>query len=140
MSTIVFYEKPGCATNARQRRLLQSAGHKLQVKNLLTEAWTQERLQIFFVDRPIKDWFNPAAPRIKSGDIDPDKLSHAEALALLVAEPILIKRPLLEVAGLHIAGFDPQRLQTAIHLSTDQDTEQLQACQHTNPRHVRSGA
>lgn len=128
MTRITFYEKPGCATNARQRRLLQAAGHQLQVRNLLTEAWTAERLQTFFADRPVSEWFNPAAPRIKSGDVDPAKLACDAALALLVAEPLLIRRPLLEIDGIHLASFDPQRLQTMIGLNTDEDTRQLQAC------------
>ncbi|MGE0113743.1 MAG: ArsC/Spx/MgsR family protein [Steroidobacteraceae bacterium] len=134
MSTIVFYEKPGCATNARQRRLLQAAGHQLQVRNLLTETWTAERLKTFFAERPITDWFNPAAPRIKSGAINPARLGHDEALALLVAEPLLIKRPLLEIDGKTIAGFDPQQLQTIIDLHTNGDAAHLQACTHQHSR------
>jgi nitrogenase-associated protein len=130
MSTIIFYEKPGCATNARQRQILQACGHEVQVRNLLTESWTTQRLLPFFKDRPIKDWFNPAAPRIKSGEIHPDNLTATEALALLLAEPLLIKRPLLEVEGHCIAGFDPSRLQATINLATEQDAEQLQACSH----------
>ena len=27
MATVTFYEKPGCVTNARQKRMLEAAGH-----------------------------------------------------------------------------------------------------------------
>ncbi len=74
MAHVVFYEKPGCANNARQKRLLESAGHTLSVHDLLLEPWTAERLLGFFGARPIAEWFNRAAPRIKSGAIEPEKL------------------------------------------------------------------
>ncbi len=45
MTAIVFYEKPGCVTNARQRRLLEAAGHQVVRRNLLVERWTAERLR-----------------------------------------------------------------------------------------------
>ena len=49
MSTLIFYEKPGCANNARQKRLLLDAGHELVVRDLLSEPWTAQRLQEFFM-------------------------------------------------------------------------------------------
>jgi len=34
MSRVTFYEKPGCANNARQKAWLQAAGHQLEVRSL----------------------------------------------------------------------------------------------------------
>ena len=45
MARIVFYEKPGCGGNARQRAVLQAAGHQLERRNLLTAPWTAATLQ-----------------------------------------------------------------------------------------------
>jgi arsenate reductase-like glutaredoxin family protein len=47
MATIQFYQKPGCATNARQKRMLEAAGHIVVARNLLTESWTAEALHGF---------------------------------------------------------------------------------------------
>ena len=44
MARILFYEKPGCTGNLRQKRLLVDAGHTVLARNLLTEPWTAERL------------------------------------------------------------------------------------------------
>jgi nitrogenase-associated protein len=96
-TTVIFYEKPGCLTNSRQKALLHSLGHRLQVRNLLTEPWTAERLRAFFGERPVAQWLNPSAPRIKAGEVDPQGLDEARALALMLADPLLIRRPLLEV-------------------------------------------
>jgi len=106
VADVVFYEKPGCATNARQKRTLEAAGHRLTIRNLLTEPWTSDRLRGYFSEQPVASWFNPAAPRVKSGAINPVALTASAALALLVAEPLLIRRPLLEVEGEKCAGFE----------------------------------
>lgn len=109
MTKVVFYEKPGCGGNAKQKALLIAAGHELEVRNLLAEPWTAERLRAYFGDKPVADWFNPSAPRVKSGAVDPTKLSADEALALMVAEPLLIHRPLMEANGKLGSGFGSAR-------------------------------
>ena len=56
MATILFYQKPGCGTNARQIRALDAAGHEVIAKSLLTEPWTAERLLAFFGATPVTSW------------------------------------------------------------------------------------
>jgi len=106
MAEIIFFQKPGCTTNARQKRALEQAGHSVDARDLLVEIWTGERLRDFFGALPVAAWFNPAAPKIKSGAIDPASLDEESALALLVAEPLLIRRPLIETGNQKCAGFD----------------------------------
>jgi nitrogenase-associated protein len=67
MATIIFYEKPGCINNTKQKALLAAAGHTVDARNLLTEPWTPDRLQQFFGDRPISTCFNRTAPRHQIG-------------------------------------------------------------------------
>src|SRR3974390_3495747 len=107
MAIIVFYEKPGCMTNAKQRALLESAGHQVIPRSLLTEPWSAERLREFFKDRPVSEWFNQASPRIKSGEVDPRKLTADLAVSALLSDPLLIRRPLIEVGSVRIGGLDP---------------------------------
>ena len=85
MATVVFYEKSGCIGNARQKRLLENAGHTLQVRNLLAENWTPSLLRPFFGDRPVSEWFNPTAPPIQQKQIVPEEVSAEQALALMTA-------------------------------------------------------
>lgn len=106
MATVQFYQKPGCATNARQKRTLEAQGHTVVTRNLLTEPWTAEELRGFFGSTPVASWFNPAAPRIKSGEISPNELDAEAAIALMLGDPLLIRRPLVEVDGQRCAGFD----------------------------------
>ena len=48
MATVTFYEKPGCANNTRQKKLLAAAGHQVIAKDLLTEDWTATAFAGFF--------------------------------------------------------------------------------------------
>jgi nitrogenase-associated protein len=119
MATIVFYEKPGCTGNAQQKQLLTTAGHTVVARNILTEPWTAERLRTFFADRPVADWFNRNAPRVKSGEVTPESFGADAALALLVAEPLLIRRPLMEIDARRLAGFDPDTVHREIGLGKE---------------------
>jgi len=111
MTTLIFYEKPGCATNARQKRLLLDAGHEVIARDLLNELWTAQRLRDFFADLPVADWFNRAAPQLKSGEIDPALIDAQAALEMLLSDPLLIRRPLIEADGWHLAGFDATQIE-----------------------------
>ena len=117
MAHVIFWEKPGCAGNARQKALLAASGHSLDVRNLLSEPWTAERLRGFFGARPVTEWFNRSSPRVKSGEVRPEALGEAEALGLMLADPLLIRRPLMEAGGRREAGFEPERIKAWIGLA-----------------------
>ena len=106
MAVVTFWEKPGCANNARQKALLAASGHTLEVKSLLTEPWDAARLRSFFGSRPVADWFNRASPRVKSGEVVPETIGETEALAMMLADPLLVRRPLMEVGDRREVGFD----------------------------------
>lgn len=127
MTTVVFYEKPGCVSNARQKALLAALGHRLEVRDLLREPWTAERLRPFFGSLPVAAWFNPTAPQVKSGEVVPALLGEAEALALMIADPILIRRPLMSTSSGRCAGFENAPFLAALGV-TLAPGEDLQAC------------
>lgn len=106
MSCIVFYEKPGCATNRLQKQLLRATGLELDVRDLLSEHWTAELLRPFFTDKPVVEWFNLSAPAIKYGELDPQILTPEQALELMIKNPLLIRRPLIRHGAHFMAGFD----------------------------------
>jgi nitrogenase-associated protein len=117
MTHILFWEKPGCGGNAKQKAWLQSAGHTLEVRDLLSWPWTREALLEFLAPLPVTKWFNRAAPRIKSGEVIPEALDAETALQTLLTEPLLIRRPLMQVGDERRVGFDPAAVDTWIGLS-----------------------
>lgn len=130
MSTIIFYEKPGCANNSRQKLLLKNAGYTVIARDLLTEPWTRQRLREFFGDLPVTAWFNPAAPRIKSGEIVPEHFNAGTAITLMLTDTLLIRRPLMEYNNKCIAGFDARRVDDWLGMPLlASDKDDIQTCQ-----------
>ncbi|HKJ04832.1 MAG TPA: ArsC/Spx/MgsR family protein [Geopsychrobacteraceae bacterium] len=119
MAKIIFWEKPGCKGNSRQKEILLSSGHQLEVRDLLSEPWTVERLAEFFGQRPVEEWFNMTNPQVKSGELDPQRISNADALEMMVAEPLLIVRPLMQVDEERLAGFDVEEVHNWVGLKLE---------------------
>lgn len=118
MVQVIFYAKPGCRGNARQMRVLESAGHEVVVRDLLAEPWSAAELRSYFRDRPVADWFNRSAVRVKNGEVVPERLSDREAMALLLEDHALIRRPLMQAKGERHAGWEPDIIAGWIGLGT----------------------
>ena len=106
MTQLTFWEKPGCEGNARQKAILTAAGHQLTVKSILEEPWDASTLRAFFGDLPVAHWFNRAAVEVKTGEIVPEAFDAEAALALMVDNPLMIRRPLMQAeSGDRHVGF-----------------------------------
>lgn len=130
MATIHFYEKPGCINNTKQKALLSKAGHVLVVYNLLEQNWAgkPEVLRSFFTDKPVSEWFNPNAPAVKNGEVVPEAVTDEQAIALMIATPILIRRPLLEINGQRCSGFNLEQIQSWLDLAIVDSDQDLETC------------
>lgn len=132
MAKVIFYEKPGCINNTRQKKLLRAAGHEVDARNLLEEKWTADELRLYFGDLPVASWFNRTAPAVKAGEINPDEVSEQEALQLMIKMPLLIRRPLIQVAGVYRTGFDMDVINQWIGLSEIDLAEDVETCPRTH--------
>ena len=110
MAFIQFFEKPGCINGEKQKRILIEAGNVLECVNILEHPWSRLELDPFFEDKEPSVIMNFTAPAIKKGDIVPANLHYNEAVALMIKNPILIRRPLIRVDGMSIQGFTDTRL------------------------------
>ncbi|MEM8718154.1 MAG: ArsC/Spx/MgsR family protein [Cyanobacteria bacterium P01_G01_bin.39] len=128
MAQVIFYERPGCVNNARQKALLWASGHEVTAHNILTTPWTADSLRPFFGDRPIREWFNQSAPQIKMGEITPENLDEAAALELMIQDPTLIRRPIIQVGDVCQLGFNRAVVDEWIGLSSPKGLEKLDAC------------
>ncbi|MCE2029674.1 ArsC/Spx/MgsR family protein [Sessilibacter corallicola] len=106
MTTVVFYEKPGCISNQKQKNMLRNLGLDVEARDLLKSAWDKQSLRAFFSDDHIANWFNKNAPQVKRGEIKIEALNEEKALSLLIDNPILIRRPLIELNALKMCGFE----------------------------------
>ncbi len=116
MKIVLFYEKPGCATNTKQKKMLRQAGCMVLERNLLENGLSKEELLAFLKPLHVSDWFNPNAPMIKTGEVDPYAISEAAALEILMRQPILIRRPLMVIGNRKLCGFDAKVLETILEV------------------------
>ncbi len=140
MARVIFYSKPGCKGGTKQKVLLTAAGHEVVPYSLLTEPWTTDRLRSFFGDRPVTEWFNPSAPKVKSGEVVPENTDEQTALMLMLKDPMLIRRPLLQVGDRCEVGFDVEKINAWIGLNPVDESlkemsenlmsQDLQNCSH----------
>lgn len=128
MTKVLFYEKPGCINNTKQKQWLIDSGHNVEARNILTYPWSREDLRQFFQDSPIPTWFNPSAPAIKSGEIDPLSLNSDDALTRMLENPILIRRPLLEIEGNYLCGFNVEYIDRMFGLSAYDGSSNPEVC------------
>lgn len=122
---IVFFEKPGCINNTKQKRLLVEHGFVLEEKSLLAEPWTRECLRPYFGNLPIGKWFNMSAPSIKNGTVHPSTFNEQTAIEAMLKEPLLIRRPLVMIDGHRVCGFDHPKVQ---ELLNNMDVSDLLVC------------
>lgn len=116
---VVFYEKPYCAANAKQKQILRASGCTLIERNLLEHGLERDDLRAFMGDKKVADWFNPAAPAIKNGEIFPETLDESSAMELLMANPILIRRPLMVIGSEKLCGFDDQKVSEVLERTVE---------------------
>lgn len=117
MALVIFYEKPGCGGNARQKKALSDSGHQLEVRDLLSHPWSGAQLLAFLAPLPPAQWFNRSAPKVKSGEIVPETLSATRALELLLDDHLLIRRPLMQVDEERMVGWDEDKVAAWIGLN-----------------------
>lgn len=106
MNFIIFYEKPGCKTNEKQKQSFRDAGCKVIERDILNHGMSDVELHEFFKNMPVTKWFNPSAPQIKKGEINPVNLDKETALKMLMENPILIRRPLMVMRNKKLCGFN----------------------------------
>ena len=134
MAHIVFYEKTGCINNTKQKKLLMTAGHTLDVRNLLTTRWSADSLRQFFKGKRVKQWFNMSSPLVKSGKIKPEEMTEERALALMTGDPLLIRRPLMVIEGVRYVGFDVEALTKQINMVSIAVNQDLELCPRSHAR------
>lgn len=145
MAQVIFYEKPGCISNTRQKKILRNAGHNVIAIDLLKTEWDRKTLLDYFNALPVPLWFNQSSPRIKSGEIVPERLTQEQALQLILDDPILIRRPLLKVDKQFKVGFDFSEVDQWIGLNAELDdtakemnsTNDLESCSR-NKKEMKS--
>ena len=113
---VVFYEKTGCQGNKRQKELLSTYGVEFEVRSLLDTKWDKATLETFFKGLSVTQIINPFAPQLKDKTFKPQNYTKEEMIEKMLKEPLLIKRPLIEVGEEKLCGFDIEKLNKLLHV------------------------
>jgi nitrogenase-associated protein len=110
MKKVIFYEKASSAEDSEQKAMLAAAGYSVETRDLVGENWTPAGLRAYFAERPVDEWFDPRAPRVLSGEINPKLPNPQEALVMLSIDPSLIHGPLVKINGHCGCGLEGEEL------------------------------
>jgi arsenate reductase-like glutaredoxin family protein len=94
--------------------LRKDLGLELDERDYAKASLTVAELKDLFAGRDPRDFLNARSPAFKAMGLAGKSLTPPQALALMAKEPNLIKRPIVIAGKEMIAGFDRDRLRTAL--------------------------
>ncbi|MBI1651134.1 ArsC family reductase [Hyphomicrobium sulfonivorans] len=116
MKPITIYGIPNCDTMKKARSWLEAHGVDYAFHDYKKTGIDAERLAAWSKKVGWETLLNRAGTTFrKLADSDKQDLNEAKAIALMVAQPSLIKRPVLELGGDQLlVGFKPETYAAAL--------------------------
>ena len=106
----IIYGIKNCDTMKKARAWLDSHGVAYQFHDYKTAGVEQDKLKQWSDKLGWETLLNRAGTTFKKlPDADKDGLTEKKALALMLAQPSMIKRPVLEAGGKLLVGFKPEQ-------------------------------
>jgi arsenate reductase len=108
--TITIYGIKNCDTMKKARAWLDGHGVAYGFHDYKTAGIERGRLEGWAVKVGWESLLNRAGTTFrKLPDKDKEGLTENKAIALMVAQPSMIKRPVLDVGGKFLVGFKPEQ-------------------------------
>ena len=113
---ITIYGIKNCETMKKARAWLDQRGVKYQFHDYKTKGIDKAKLEGWAKKAGWEALLNRAGTTFrKLPDKDKDKVTEKKAIALMLAQPSMIKRPVLELGGGKIlVGFKPEEYDKAL--------------------------
>jgi Spx/MgsR family transcriptional regulator len=106
---ITIYGIKNCDTMKKARAWLDSHGVAYSFHDYKAEGIERARLARWAKEVGWETLLNRAGTTFrKLDDADKETLSEARAIALMLAQPSMIKRPVLDLGGKLLVGFKPE--------------------------------
>lgn len=106
MSPVTIYGIRNCDTMKKARTWLDAQGRAYTFHDYKTEGIARERLEAWVAELGWETVLNRAGTTFKKlPDADKANLTAAKAIDLMLAQPSMIKRPVLDVGGKLLVGF-----------------------------------
>src|ERR1700761_2149854 len=109
MAKSIIYGIKNCDTMKKARGWLDSHGVTYEFHDYKTEGAPKDKLKAWTGEVGWETLLNRAGTTFrKLPDADKDGLNERKALALMLAQPSMIKRPVLDLGNQVLAGFRPE--------------------------------
>ncbi len=97
MSDVVIYHNPACGTSRNTLALLRENGVEPQVVEYLKAGWTKAQLEALFKQMGVgaRDALRTQGTRAEELGLTAAGATQAKIIAAMVAEPILVQRPIV---------------------------------------------
>jgi arsenate reductase len=106
---ITIYGIKNCDTMKKARAWLDSHGVKYEFHDYKAEGAPKEKLKAWSDEVGWETLLNRAGTTFKKlPETDKEGLNERKALALMLDQPSMIKRPVLDVGGKLLVGFKPE--------------------------------
>ena len=106
---ITIYGIKNCDTMKKARTWLDARGVPYDFHDYKTAGIAKEKLKVWSDKLGWETLLNRAGTTFrKLPDADREGLTEKKALALMLAQPSMIKRPVLEAGGKLLVGFKPE--------------------------------
>ena len=112
--TLILYGISNCDTVKKARRWLDDQGVAYRFHDVRKDGLDAARLQGWIDALGWEKLLNKAGTTFrKLPDADKNGLDEAKAAALMLAQPSMIKRPILDLGDRRIVGFKPEIYEAA---------------------------
>src|ERR1700710_2198609 len=106
---ITIYGIKNCDTMKKARAWLDGHGVAYRFHDYKTEGIDRKRLDTWCKDAGWEKLLNRAGTTFrKLSDAEKEGLNERKAISLMLAQPSMIKRPVLEAGGKLLVGFKPE--------------------------------
>ena len=112
--TVTIYGIKNCDTMKKARAWLDKRGVSYAFHDYKTAGIARDKLEQWEKKVGWETLLNRAGTTFRAlPDKDKAALTEAKAIALMQAQPAMIKRPVLEVGGTLLVGFKPEQYERA---------------------------
>ncbi len=112
---VTIYGIKNCDTMKKARSWLDKKGVAYDFHDYKAAGIERDRLERWAAKVGWEPLLNRAGTTFrKLSDKDKDGLTEKKALALMVAQPSMIKRPVLDVGGRLLVGFKPEQYEQVL--------------------------
>jgi Spx/MgsR family transcriptional regulator len=106
---ITIYGIKNCDTMKKARAWLDSQGVNYDFHDYKSEGIAKDKLKQWSAEVGWETLLNRAGTTFKKlPDADKEGLNESKAIALMLAQPSMIKRPVLDLGNKRVVGFKPE--------------------------------